>query len=232
MWVRYLFFVAVVLAVALVVIAVQRAQERVAARGDAGDEVGARHTEAVASARKALKKAERDHARRVKRAGKAVTKAGQSPPTVSVGPIALHPLTIMLRGTEHELSDRTRFQLEVTGEVTSLVKNGSVVSDDQREIFLTVTDPAWGDVVKLKPAQLEGARRLVVAGEAAVRNLESARESRDERVALAEAELERVRADTSAVDAARLTLEDLEGAPPTPLDLPEPPPDTRRDDDE
>lgn len=223
MWVRYLMFVGLVLVVALIVLGVQAAQRRLAAGSSTEDEIGARHSEAVTGARKQLKRAERTHRRGIRRAEKALAKAGQDPALVSVGPVALHPLAIVLRGVEHQLSARTRFEVEVTGTVQSLVKNGNVVSEDHREVYLTVTDPAWGDVVKLKPAQLEGARRLVVAGEAAVRNLDSARATRDERVALARAELERVRADTTAVDAARLTLEDLEGAPPRRLDLPGPP---------
>lgn len=225
MWMRYLLFVALVVVVAAVVVAVQRTRERLATGRAGGGALGsgadARHDEAVAAARKQLRKARKEHARAVRRAEKALARAGTATPIVSVGPVVLRPLTITLRGAEHPLSEGTTFDLEVVGEVTSLVKDRRVVADDRREVYLTVTDLAWGDVVKLSPDQLEGARRLVAAGEAAVRTLEQAREQRAARVEAARAELDRVRADTSAMDLARMTLEDLEGAPPQRLDLPD-----------
>lgn len=218
MWVRYLVFLGIVVLVAAIVLGVQRLQRRLSTEG--GDEAAtaAAHEASVRRARRQLRKAEREHAKAIVRAEKAVTKASMDAPLVSVGPVVLRPLSITLRGTEHLLSAQTRFDVDVVGEIVSMVKDGKAVTDDRREVFLTVKDPAWGDVVKLRPGQLEGVRRLVVAGEIACRNLDEARRARRARVAVAEADLERVRADTGAVDAARMTVEDLEGAPPRPLE--------------
>lgn len=156
MWVRYLVFVALVIVVAAIVLGVQGLQRRLAAQG--GDEVSAAHEASVKRARRQLKKAEREHAKAVGRAQKAVKKAARDAPLVAVGPVELRPLTITLRGTEHPLSARTSFDVDVVGEIVTLVKEGKTVADDRREVYLTVKDPAWGDVVKLRPAQLEGVR--------------------------------------------------------------------------
>ena len=233
MWVRYLVFLGMVLVAVLVVLAALRAQTRLGAGGTAVQpDPGVRHEAALGAARQQLKKAERGHAKAVREAEKRVRKAGQDPVVVQVGPVALRPLTITVHGREHRLSRSTRFVVDVQGQVRSHTNaKGKVVRSDDREVFLTIEDPGWGDVVKLRAADLEGARRLVVAVEAATRNLDEAQQAHDERVALARVELDRVRADTAGVDAARMTLEDLEGAPPRPLDLPRPPEEEDGDDE-
>lgn len=225
MWVRYLVFLGVVLVAVVVVLAALRAQSRLGAGATAVQpDPGARHEAALRAARQQLRKAERGHAKAVREAEKRLRKVGQDPVVVQVGPVALRPLTITVHGREHQLSRGTRFVVDVQGQVRSHTDaKGKVVRSDDREVFLTVEDPGWGDVAKLRAADLEGARRLVVAGEAATRNLDEAQQSHDERVALGQVELDRARADTAGVDAARMTLEDLEGAPPRPLDLPRPP---------
>lgn len=224
MWVRYVVFLAVVLSAALLVLAVIRAQARLAGRG-VEESPDAQHEASLKAARQQLKKAQRGHQKRVRAAEKQARRAGEDPVVVKVGPVELRPLTITVRGREHPLTQETTFTLDVQGEVRSHTDaQGKVVRSDDREVFLTLTDPAWGDVVKLRPADLEGAHRLVVAGEAATRNLAAAQADRDARVERAQAELDQVRADTREVDAARLTLEDLEGAPPRAIDLPRPPP--------
>lgn len=162
---------------------------------------GGSRPDAVAAARQDLHLAERDHAHRVEQARSACAEAARDTVLVRVGPVVLGCCTLTVHGAVHELSDSTLFRLDLAGE----------------EPFLTVTDDRWGDAVELGGHHLAGARRLVVAGEGAVRNLSHARAERDQRVATAQAELRRVQEDTVEVDRARMTLEDLEGAPPRPI---------------
>lgn len=232
---RLLGFVLLVALLSLVVIVVLRARDVItdrAHRSLAGP--GRRRQQAVEEARRQLRQVEKAHAKRVRRARKQLVEAGRDPVLAKVGPVILGPCTLTLRKTVHELSPSTTFRVDVEGEVRQVVtrRGGEekVVRDDQREVFLTVTDDAWGDVVKLSPDKLEGARRLEVAGAAAVRNLRASQDERDARVLQAQAELERVQAQTAEVDAARMTLEDLEGSGPRRIDVPEPPPWTDGED--
>ncbi|MDO5738777.1 MAG: hypothetical protein Q4P07_01350 [Ornithinimicrobium sp.] len=226
MWVRYLGFVLLVVLVAAIVLGALRAQEKLAGRWSRADAPAARHDDAVKAARRRLKAAQRDHAQLVRRAERAVAKVAKDPVIAKVGRATLKQLSICVQGKEHALSPTTTFSLEVVGAVESVLKNNQITKIDQREVYLTVTDRAWADVVKLAGSDLEGARRLVVAGQAAVRNLDQARSERDRRGAVAQAELDRIRADTGEIAAARLTLEDLEGSPPRRIDLPPPPEET------
>lgn len=223
MWVRYLGFVVLVVLVAAIVLGALRAQEKLAGRLSSADAPSARHDAAVKAARRRLKVAQREHTQLVGRAERAVAKAAKDTVIAKVGRATLKHLSISMQGKEHALSPATTFALEVVGAVESVLKNNQITKIDQREVYLTVTDRAWADVVKLTGSDLEGARRLVVAGQAAVRNLDQARSERDQRAAVAQAELDRIRADTSEIAAARLTLEDLEGSPPRRIDLPPPP---------
>lgn len=229
MWVRYVGFLVLVAMLAVTVLVVLRAQSRIG-RGSGSSDVDDRHQSALRGARQQLKKAQRAHDKAVRRAEKAVTKAGESPVLVTCGPVTLTELLLTVRGRSHELSPSTTIDLDVQGDVLQVSgKDGTTRPEDRREVFLTFTDDAWGDVVKLPPSRLEDARRLLVAGEAAVRNLEASAAARDQRVAGAEAELDRVRADTGKVDAARMTVEDLEGAPPRRMETPEPPEEGQED---
>ena len=225
---RLLGFVVLVALLALVVIVVLRARDLIAdrpARSLTGRAV--RQQQAVDAARQQLRRTEKAHAKRVRRARKQLVEAGRDPVLAKVGPVVLGACTVTLNKTVHELSPSTVFGVEVEGEIKQVVtrRGGEerVVRDDQREVFLTVADDAWADVVKLAPAQLEGARRLEAMGAAAVRNLQPARDERDARVLAAQDELEQVLADTAEMDTARMTLEDLEGASPRRIDVPEPP---------
>lgn len=204
---RFLLLVGLVILLSLVVLGVLRAQQAVqgyAARRAPGAAADARHERSLADARRRLGEAERQHERRVRAARDAVIEAGRDPVLATAGPVILGATTVTVRDRVHELSGSTRFVLDAGA--------------DGRGIFLTLTDDAWGDVVELPASDLEGARRLEVAGAGAVRNLDRARRERDERLRGPAAELERVRADTSEVDTARMTLEDLEGAPPRRID--------------
>lgn len=228
---RLLGFVVLAALLALVVIVVLRARDFIADRAQrslTGPDL--RRQQALDEARHQLRRAEKAHAKRVRRARKQLVEAGRDPVLTQVGPVILGACTVTVKKTVHELSSSTVFRVEVQGEIRQVVtRRGAeekVVRDDQREVFLTITDDAWADVVQLPPAKLEGVRRLEAMGAAAVRNLSTAQDDRDVRVLAAQAELERVIADTAEVDAARMTLEDLEGVGPWRIDVPEPPPST------
>lgn len=234
MAVRLLGFVLLVALLAMVVIVVLRTRDvvdgwvaRRAERQLAGPE--RRQDEALEQARKRLRKAEKAHARRVREARAELTEAGRDRVLAKVGPVILGPCTITMKKVVHELSGSTTFRVDVEGEIRPvLTRRGDreqTSHDDQREVYLTVTDDTWADTVRLTPAQLEGARRVEVAGAAAVRNLEAARGERDRRLLAAQEVLDQVLADTGDVELARLTLEDLEGIGPRPIDVPEPPPE-------
>lgn len=226
---RLILMVALVALLALIVVVVLRARDALADRAARlGPEQ--RRQQALEEARQRLRAAEKSHAKRVRRARKQVTEASRDPVLAKVGPVVLGGCTVTVRKTVHELSPSTVFRVDVEGEIRQVVtRRGDggtqekTVRDDQREVFVTITDDAWADVVKLPPTQLEGARRLQAVGEAAVRNLQTARDERDARILAAEAELERVLGDTADVDAARMTVEDLEGVGPRRIDVPEPP---------
>lgn len=226
---RLLGFVVLVALLALVVIVVLRLRDLVVDRAaqvmSGGDR---RQHHALEEARQRLRRAEKRQAKRVHRARKQLVEAGRDPVLAKVGPVILGPCTVTVKKVVHELGPSTVFRVDVEGEVRQVVtrRGGQekVERDDQREVYLTITDEAWADVVKLSPTQLEGARRVEAAGAAAVRNLEKARDERDARVLEAQAQLEQVMADTAEVDGARMTLEDLEGAGPRRIDVPEPPP--------
>lgn len=233
---RLLGFVVLVALLALVVIVVLRARDLIAdraARPVSGPD--RRRQQAVAAAAQQWHRAEKAQAKRVRRARTQVVEAGRDPVLAEVGPVILGACTVTVQKTVHELSSSTVFQVDVEGEIRQVVtrRGGEEksVRDDQREVFLTVTDDAWADVVKLPPTQLEGARRLEAMGAAAVRNLRTARDERDARLLAAQTELEQVLADTAQVDAARMTLEDLEGVGPRRIDVPEPPRDELDDQD-
>lgn len=229
MLVRMLGFIVLVVLLALLVLVVLRAREGLDRRVKRlADDPDARHQAALDDARRELRQAEKRHARRVKKARKALVEARRDPVLAKVGPVTLGACTVTVRKVVHELSPSTTFRVDVEGEIQQVVteQNGrqKVTRDDQREVYLTLTDDTWADVVKLGPRQLEGARRLAAAGAAAVRTLEAARAQRDARVRAAQDELERVRTDTAEVETARMTVEDLGGAPPRPIDVPGPPP--------
>lgn len=233
---RVLGLVVLVALLSVVVLLVLRARDALVDRA-AGAVSGPeeRHQQAVEEARQRLRKAQKLQAKRVRRGRRQLTEAGRDPVLAKVGPVILGPCTVTVRKAVHELGPGTVFGVDVEGEIRQvLTRRGGaekVTRDDQREVFLSMTDPAWADVVKLAPAQLEGALRLAAMGAAAVRNLPVARQERDARVLAATAELEQVLADTSEVDAARMTLEDLEGIGPRPIDVPQPPPDVQEDQD-
>lgn len=231
---RFIFLIALVALLALVVIIVLRARDALADRlARSGPDQ--RRQQAVEEARLRLRKAEKGHAKRVRRARKQFTEAGRDPVLAKAGPLILGSCTVTVRKKVHELSPSTVFRVDVEGEIRQVVtRRGDqekIARDDQREVFVTISDDAWADVVRLPPAQLEGARRLQAAGAAAVRNLQAAREERDARVLAAEGELQRVLGDTGEVDTARMTLEDLEGVGPRRIDVPEPPPEGVPDED-
>lgn len=225
---RLVFLVVLVALLALVVIVVLRAWDFVLDRARRAVWSPAQpQQQAVEQAQQQLRKAEKAHAKRVRRARKLLVEAGRDPVLVKAGPVILGACTITVKKTVHELSPSTVFRVDVEGEILQVVtRRGDreeVKRDDQREVFLTVTDDSWADVAQLSPGQLEDARRLQAVGAAAVRNLGAAVEERDARVLAAQAELERVLADTAQVDTARMTLEDLEGVGPRRIDVPEPP---------
>lgn len=231
---RLLAFIVLAALLALVVIVILRVRDAITEHAMRSlDGPVRRQQEALDEAREQLRRAEKGHAKRVRRARKQLVEAGRDPVLAKVGPVTLGTCTVTLKKTVHEFSPSTVFRVDVDGEIRQVVtrRGGEekVVRDDQREVFLTITDDAWADVVKLSPGQLEGARRLEAAGAAAVRNLRSARDERDARVREAQAELDRVRTQTADVDAARMTLEDLEGAGPRRIDVPQPPPGTGND---
>ncbi|QFG68309.1 hypothetical protein [Ornithinimicrobium pratense] len=224
---RWIFLAALVALLALVVVLVLRARDALADLiAQSGPDQ--RRQQALEEARERLNKAEKAHAKRVRRARKELTEAGRDPVLAKVGPVILAACTVTVRKKVHELSPTTVFRVDVEGEIRQVVtRQGGQekpMRDDQREVFVTITDDAWADVVKLPPAQLEGARRLAAAGAAAVRNLQTAQGERDVRILTAEEDLRRVLADAGDVDAARMTLEDLEGVGPRRIDVPEPPP--------
>lgn len=223
-------FVVLVAILAVVVIFVLRAWEFILERSARSVTSPAQsQEEAVEEARQRLRTAEKAQAKRVRRARKLLLEASRDPVLAKVGPVILGPCTITVKKTVHELSPSTSFRIEVEGDIQQVVSRRGgreeIKRDDQREVFLTVTDDAWADVVQLPPDQLEGARRLQAVGAAAVRNLRVAAAERDARLLAAQAELERVLADTSQVDTARMTLEDMEGVGPRRIDVPEPPPE-------
>ncbi|WP_131104312.1 hypothetical protein [Ornithinimicrobium sufpigmenti] len=229
---RLIFLVALVALLALVVIVVLRARDALVDRADRAARIGPdqRRQQALEEARQRLRAAEKSHAKRVRRARKQVTVAGRDLVLAKVGPLVLGACTLTVKKRMYELSPSTVFRVDVEGEIRQVVtrrgdggKPEKTVRDDQREVFVTISDDAWADVVKLPPTQLEGARRLQAVGEAAVRNLQTARDERDVRILAAEAELESVLTDTADVDAARMTVEDLEGVGPRRIDVPEPP---------
>lgn len=233
---RLLAFIVLAALLALVVIIILRVRDAItehAMRSLDGPrqnpDPGQRPQESLDEARQQLRRAEKAHAKRVRSARKQLVEAGRDPVLAKVGPVILGACTVTVNKTVHELSPSTVFRLEVEGEIRQVVtrRGGEekVVRDDQREVFLTVTDDAWADVVQLPTGKLEGARRLEAMGAAAVRNLQAARDERDTRVLEAQAELDRVLADTAEVDSARMTLEDLEGVGPRRIDVPTPPPE-------
>lgn len=228
---RFLGMVVLVVLLTLIVLLVLRARDVVADRGARSVPGGEqRQHRALKEARQRLRKAEKAHAKRVRSARAQLVEAGRDPVLAKAGPVILGACTVTVRKEVHELSPSTVFRVDVEGEVRQVSSgsgggHGRVVRDDQREVYLTITDEAWADVVKLPPTLLEGARRLEAVGAAAVRTLEVARDERDSRVLEAQAELDRVLADTAEVDSARMTLEDLEGVGPRRIDVPEPPPE-------
>lgn len=227
---RFLGLILLVALLAAIVIVVLRARELLADRAARSVTAPARRRQqAVDEARQRLRKAEKGHATRVRRARKQLTEAGRDRVLAKAGPLVLGACTVTVRKTVYDLSPSTVFRVDVEGEIRQMVtRRGDqerTVRDDQREVFVTVSDDAWADVVQLPPAQLEGARRLQAAGAAAVRNLQAARDERDARILAARRELQRVLDDTGEVDTARMTLEDLEGVGPRRIDVPEPPPE-------
>lgn len=236
MGVRFLGLILLVALLAAIVIVVLRARELLADQAARSLAAPARRQQqAVDEARRRVRRAQKAHDQAVRRARTQLVEAGRDPVLATVGPVVLGACTLTVQQTVHELGPSTVFRVDVEGEIRQVVtrrgEKERTVRDDQREVFLTVTDDAWADVVKLAPAQLEGARRLAAVGAAAVRNLGDSRDERDARVLAAQAELERVLADTAEVDGARMTLEDLEGVGPRRIDVPEPPPEPPDDDD-
>jgi hypothetical protein len=233
---RFLGLILLVVLLAAIVIVVLRVRELLADRA-AWSVTGParRHQRAVDEARRRVRTAQRAHDQAVHRARTQLVEAGRDPVLAAVGPVILGACTLTVRQNVHELGPSTVFRVDVEGEIRQVVTRRDdqerAVRDDQREVFLTVTDDAWADVVKLVPAQLEGARRLAAVGAAAVRNLAAARDERDARLLAAQDELERVLADTAEVDGARMTLEDLEGVGPRRIDVPEPPPERPDEED-
>lgn len=187
----------------------------------------ARHSTALAAAREQVQRAEAAHEESVGRAQERLTRAGADLPVQDLGPWRLGRLSLHAGARERALTTTTRFEREVVGSIVWVTRTVDVSpphlqpdlqiraeQDDRRRLRVRVSDHGWQEEQELPAHRFDEGERFVAAGSAAVRSLSRARADRQERIAVALAELERVRADRARVDVLRMTVEDLQGAAP------------------
>lgn len=159
---------------------------------------------ALQRARARLQHLEERYAARLETAESDLERARQDEEVLRLGPVVLGRCTVLVSGREHDLTTGTTFDLTPDGQ-------------------LVVTGADWEERVSVEPTDLARAEGLVAAGRAAARSVESARQERSDRVERAWTAMEEARADRAEVDAARMTVEDIEGAGPPGWEPPEPP---------
>lgn len=182
---------------------------------------------------KALRRAQHDHKIAVSKAGRVLTAAQKDPVKATVSRVKLTPLSVIVGRATYPLSERSTFQLEVDGQVQAvaghrigatrmatgallggvrgmavgaLAQKSTVKMEDTREVYLTVRDEAWGEVVRLGPADIESAKKFVLAAEIAVNTLQRSAEEKHSRVLAARDSLTAIEADTSAIRQAEANL--------------------------
>lgn len=230
----WMWVVMVVLGLALLVgigILVRRARQRHQTRMET--DPAYRYEVERKTLRRGLEKAQRQHRNAVAKAERALKEAHKDAPQASISTVKLTPLTVKIGPNSFPLSQTTVFQLDVDGQVQAvgghrlggkrivagallgggagmavgaLAQKSTVRREDTREVYLTVRDQTWGDIVKLQPTDIEKAKKFVLAGEIAVNRLPASAEDKQRRISDAEKALTEARADTAAIEEAEAHL--------------------------
>lgn len=182
---------------------------------------------------KALNRAQREYKSAVAKVERALKEAEKDPVEATVSKVKLTPLSVLIGQTAYPLSVHSTFQLDVDGQVQALAthrlgvtrmaagamlggpagmavgalaQKSTVTRDDSRDVYLTVRDTEWGEVVKLQPTDIEAAKKFVLAAEIAVNKIEKSAQEKVRRVSAAKESLASVRAETTAIEAAERAL--------------------------
>lgn len=140
------------------------------------------------------------------------------------GPVTLHEDEIEINHTRHPLTADVQAAVDTAGNLSrtrrftatrfALLGPAAIFAPkakkhDDRELFLLIEAERWNEIVKLDPDKQASARSLAQDINLAARNVEVARTAREERVAAAEAELERAIADRSEIETAERELHEV-----------------------
>ena len=200
----------------------------------------------VKAADKGVRRAESEHAGRVKQARKDVERAAVPAKIQKLGKVLLTDEHLLTLNGQHPLTPDVQARVDTAGNLAAYAKSRSTltrmgagglvlgpvgmligatakkskdVKVDKRELYLLVEAEAWAETVELEPDKGKQARELAQAINIAARNVEQTKRMRAEAIRVANLRLAELEHDRTAITEAQAHRAALE-APATLAALP------------